>query len=135
MYERVRLPTSTVQEVTVLSFSGGTLGFYLDGVRYPDGSTVLRTDIGTGADALLCTTDREGCCNVIPNRDGEFYFPNNTRVPTLGGVGSSGYYRDRGFQLIRLNRQSENGVVTGRFRCEIPSGTITDSVLLINIGM
>ena len=115
--------------------SAGILGFYLNGVHYPDGSTVLRTDIGEGADTLQCTTDRLACCGTVPNRAGQFYFPNNTQVPTIGIISSSGYYRDRDDQLIRLNRQSQNGVITGQFRCEIPSGTTTDSVLFINIGM
>jgi hypothetical protein len=37
--------------------------------------------------------------------------------------------------LIRLHRQSPNGIITGQFHCEIPSGTNTNSVLVINIGM
>ena len=94
----------------------------------------MRSDIGEGDDALRCTTDRDGCCG-LPNRAGDFFFPNNDQVPTLGNVGRSGYYRDRGDQLIRLNRQSENGVITGQFRCDIPSGTSTNSMLFINVGM
>ena len=93
---------------------------------------MLRTDIGEGDDALQCTTDRLACCALVPNRAGQFFFPNGDRVPVEGSVGSSGYYRDRD---DRLNRQSENGVATGRFHCDIPSGTITDSMLFINIGV
>lgn len=55
----------------------GTLGFYLNGVAYPNGSTVLRTDIGEGDDALQCTTDSTTCCsNISPEmHSGQFYFP------------------------------------------------------------
>jgi hypothetical protein len=53
----------------------------------------------------------------------------------MGSVGILGYYRERDVQLIHLNRESENGALIGQFRCEIPSGTYTDSVLFINIGM
>ena len=120
--------------LTVSSISAGTLGFYLNGVAYLDGSTVLRTDIGEGDDALQCTTDRQSCCN-LPNRAGQFIFPSGTQVPILPNVGSSGYYRTRGSQLISLHRQSVNGVITGQFRCDIPSGTDTNSMLFINIGM
>ena len=95
---------------------------------------MLRSDIGEGDDALQCTTDRVACCR-LPNRAGNFFFPNGDQVPVVGNLGSSGYYRDRGDQLIRLNRQSENGVIIGQFRCEIPSGTSTNSMLFINIGM
>ena len=41
--------------VTMSSYSAGNLGFYLNGFAYPNGSTVLRTDIGEGDAALLCT--------------------------------------------------------------------------------
>ena len=112
-----------------------TVGFSLNGVTYLDGSTVLREDIGEGNYALLCTTDRGDCCNTVPTSAGQFFFPNGFQVPILGDVGSSGYYRTRGDQLIRLNRQSPNGVITGQFRCEIPpSTTTTVSVIYINIG-
>ena len=56
-------------------------------------------------------------------------------VPVKGLIGSSGYYRDRGSQLIRLNRQSPDGVITGQFRCEIPNVSGTMVNLFINIGM
>ena len=89
---------------------------------------MLREDIGEGDSALLCTTDIVECCT---NRIGEFYFPNGTQVPVLNNIGSSGYYRNRDDRLIRLNRQSPAGVLTGKFRCEIPAGSNT---LMINIG-
>ena len=79
------------------------LGFVLNGVSYPNGSTVLRTDIGEGAAALQCTTDRAGCCRT--ERAGEFYFPNGTMVPVLGADPSiHTYYRSRDSGFIRLNR-------------------------------
>ena len=109
------------------------VSFSLNGITYPNGSTVLRDDIGEGDSALLCTTDRDDCCNGFFSRAGEFYFPNGSQVPIQGDVGSSGYYRNRGIQLIRLNRQS-NGILTGQFRCEIPSSVDANSVLYINIG-
>ena len=111
-----------------------TVGFSLNGVTYPNGSTVMRTDIGEGDNALLCITDDPNCCSFIFNRAGEFYFPDGTLVPNLGGIGSSGYYRNRDIQLIRLNRQSQNGVITGQFHCEIPLSTNINSILYVNIG-
>lgn len=68
-------------------------------------------------------------------RAGEFYFPDGTQVPTYGNVGSTGYYRNRDYQLVRLNRrQSHNAVIAGQFRCEIPTLNETNSVLYISIG-
>ena len=56
-------------------------------------------------------------------------------------IGSSGYYKSGHYRMIRLNRESENGVLTGQFSCEIPiesgrgSYYHTISVLYINIGI
>lgn len=103
-------------------------------MAYPNGSTVLRTDIGESNAALQCTTDSITCCSNNPpeERNGEFYFPNGTTVPVLGRA-IQGYYRDRGSQLIRLNRKP-NGMISGQFHCEIPNinGTIIN--LFIQIG-
>jgi hypothetical protein len=109
------------------------IGFSLNGINYSNSSTVLRTDIGEGADALLCTTDFYYCCTYYFT--GQFYFPNNTRVPAQRNIGRSGYYKSDLYLKIRLNRQSENGVLTGQFTCEIPTGYYTTSVLYINIGI
>ena len=105
-------------------------------MTYPNGSTVLRTDIGEEAAALQCTTDRADCCRNV--RTGEFYFPDGTQVPTLGPDPSiRTYYRTRGSMMIGLNRRSNiRTQPTGQFRCEIPdaSGTTLTVNLFINIG-
>ena len=108
------------------------LGFVLNGVSYPNGSTVSRTDIGEGAAALQCTTDRAGCCSTL--RAGEFYFPDGTMVPILGADPSiHTIYRSRDNGFIRLNRIN-NGMETGQFRCEIPDASGILVNLFINIG-
>ena len=112
--------------------SSGT-GFSLSGTNYLNGSTVLRTDIGEGVDALRCTTDRVDCCSTV--RAGQFYFPDDTLVPTPGVDPSiRTYYRNRDSGFIRLNRR-QNGHETGRFICEIPETNGTPVNLTINIGM
>ena len=117
------------------------IGFSLNGTNYSNHSTVLRTDIGEGADALLCTTDFTYCCYKNYYYTGQFYFPNNTQVPMQQNISSSGYYKTSGDRVINLNRQSENGVLTGQFSCEIPTAIgygyyyHTISVLYINIGI
>ena len=114
--------------------TAGSLGFVLNGVSYFNGSTVLRTDIGEGAAALQCTTDRAGCCSGS-GRAGEFYFPDDTRVPILGPDPSiRTYYKDRDNGFIRLNRIN-NSMETGQFRCEIPDASGTTVNLFINIGV
>ena len=114
--------------------TAGTLGFYLRGTAYPNGSIVLRTDIGEGDVALQCTTDSTTCCTNMNGgvRAGEFYFPNGDTVMVLGAI-TNGYYRTRGTSHIGLNRRSA-GTVTGQFRCEIPNASGTTVNFIINIG-
>ena len=112
------------------------LGFVLNGLSYPNGSTVLRTDIGEGVAALLCTTDSTTCCTNAPGetRAGYFYFPDGTQVP-IQGIATSPYYRTRGSRMIGLNRRSNIPTQpTGQFRCEIPDASGTTVNLFINIG-
>ena len=119
----------------LISISAGTLGFYLNGVAYPNGSTVLRTDIGEGANALQCTTNSTTCCRSTggETRAGEFYMPNGSLI-LLQGTTTSGYYRTRGSGHNLLNRRSP-GTITGRFRCNIPQANRPpDADLYINIG-
>ena len=119
----------------VNSFTG--LGFSLNGVTYFNGSTVLRTDIGEGDAALLCTTDRVGCCRASGNvaAAGQFYFPNDTQVSIAADSTFRSYYRNRGARLIRLNRRPNGDVVTGEFRCEIPDASGTLVNFFVNIGV
>ena len=118
--------------------SAGTLGFFLNGVAYPNGSTVLRTDIGEDTNALQCTTDSDTCCrNNIDGetRAGDFHFPAYyyDTVPNLE-TATDGYYRDRLSRLIRLHRQP-TGNITGQFQCNIPQASgPPDANLYINIG-
>ena len=103
-------------------------------MTYPDGSTVLRTDIGEGDAGLHCTTDSTTCCRnnmAGETRAGDFFFPNGDQVRPSGSI-TNGYYRNRDSQLIRLNRQ-DSGVITGQFRCNIPSAS-GNVDLFINIS-
>ena len=126
---------TTTEEVATTTQAADTLGFYLNGVAYPDGSTVLRTDIGEDDAALQCITDSTTCCrNNIGGevRAGEFFFPGGIQVPLFVNA-IDGYFRNRDSQLIRLNRQT-SGVITGQFRCNIPSASGVDVDLFINIS-
>ena len=107
------------------------LGFVLHKEAYSNGSTVLRTDIGEGDNALHCITNNTSCCNGA-GRAGEFYFPDGTQVPISGNDPTRTYYRNRGDGFIRLNRRP-NGKTTGKFRCEIPdaNGVLVNLFIII----
>ena len=91
--------------------------FELNGVILTNNSAVKLTDIGEGEGALLCKTDLLNCCRP-PNRFGEFFYPSGRQVPIMSR--GEGFYRNRGEQIVRLNRREGVTSPTGRFRCTIP---------------
>ena len=96
--------------------------FILGGQFFGNNSLVSMDRVGEGEDgALICRTDRTDCCGAIPNRFGQFYYPNGDQVP-IKSAGHS-FYRNRGDQLIRLNRRERATSPTGRYRCEIPDAS------------
>ena len=56
------------------------------------------------------------------------------QVPTLGNIGSNGYYRNRAADRIFLNRQS-SGTITGIFECRIRTESSQTSYQLFYIGV
>ena len=98
---------------------------------YFENDVVLITDIGEGDNALLCVTEYEDCCNAQITVAGEFYYPDGSIV----GVRASGdsLYRNRGDQLIRLNRRNGATSPLGRYRCDIPDASGTTRSVYINI--
>ena len=88
---------------------------------YGNNSRVSLADVGEGEEnALICRTDRINCCGA-PNRFGQFYYPSGIQVP-INSAGQS-FYRNRGDQLIRLNRRVGVTSPTGKYRCEIPDAS------------
>ena len=75
-------------------------------------------DIGEGQSALYCMTDNVECCKAVHNRLGEFYYPNGVQVPIFRML--HGLYRNRGEQLIRLNKRKGTVPPKGKYRCDIP---------------
>lgn len=101
---------------------------------YINNSVVLLTEVGEGAEgALLCKTNLINCCGTATNRHGEFYYPNGTRVPTKGF--QAGFYRNRGDQIIRLNRREGVMAPVGKFRCQIPDTNGVMQYLFINLAI
>ncbi len=99
---------------------------------YFENDVVVITDIGEGDNALLCVTEYEDCCNAQITVAGEFYYPDGSIV----GVRASGdsLYRNRGDQLIRLNRRNGATPPLGRYRCDIPDTTGTTRSFFIHIA-
>ena len=97
-------------------------------------SNVILEDIGEGDDALLCITNRTACCRppytgeMMPTL-GNWYFPNGTRVPTLG-VGWD-FYKDRGQMVVGMHRR--RGGEEGIYRCEIPDTMNVTQTIYIGV--
>ena len=106
--------------------------FELNGKVYNNNSFVSITDIGEDDEALLCKTDKIECCGTLPNRFGEFYYPDGSRVPIRNR--NDRFYRNRDEQKIRLNRRTGSVSPTGVYRCEIPDSNNVMQKVFINIG-
>ena len=103
--------------------------FILRSQTYSNNSIVAINDIGEGDNALLCVTDNTECCS---NRVGEFYYPNSSAVPN-GYNSNNSLYRNRGPQVVRLNRRNDVLSPTGRYRCNIPDSSGINQNFYINI--
>ena len=105
----------------------------LRGTPYQNNSIVTLEDIGEGDDALLCITTLTACCR-LPYTDmgaalGNWFFPNGTRVPSLGNQWD--IYRTRGQSVVRLHRR--RGGEEGIYRCEIPDAMNVNQTIYIGV--
>ena len=108
----------------------------LKGQRYYENEIVPLEDIEEQDHALLClTTNRKCCSNTFTTSGkaiGEWYYPNNTKVPVSSS--NSLVYRNRWNGTVRLNKR--RGIwlqMQGIFTCEIPDSKETIRNLTIGI--
>ena len=94
----------------------------MNGVAIPNHGFAVLDNIGEGRESLLCLTDQPACCRP-PFTDpmgaralGNWFFPNETRVPSSGNQWD--FHRTRGQMMVLLHRR-RNGA-TGIYRCDIP---------------
>jgi hypothetical protein len=85
---------------------------------------------------LQCVTDQPSCCRQLNYRRGEWFFPDGTRILTIGSYGFPLFYRNRGFNgTVNLNRADINATFpTGLFCCMVPDITDISRTLCANIG-
>ena len=88
--------------------------------------------VGEGVDALACQTDRRPCCGTPPNRYGEWYYPDGSRVP-IEGAGIS-FYRNRNDEgLVLLHRRYHSLYPTGIYCCVLPDADDVNQNLCIGL--
>ena len=110
------------------------VGVTLNGIAIANNSYVDVDDIAINMSALLCHTNKEDCCGKLPNRFGEWYFPNGMKVKTEVRTQDE-FYRDRATRVVRLNHRKGTFTERGLFRCEVPDDTDTVQSVYVNVGM
>ena len=106
---------------------------------YPNKGVILITEIGetnaTSNKGLQCITDRRPCCATLPNRHGEWFFPNGSNALGVAQNPTS-FFRNRGDDgTVNLNRLNSDVMMpTGRFCCMVLNATSTDVTVCADIG-
>ena len=100
-------------------------------------------DIGENDTALLCETNFTACCRQPETNEtdeiwfvsGNWFFPNETRVPsdvvnkTINLIWD--FYRDRDQSVVRMKRR--RGGEEGIYRCKIPDSTNVTQTIYIGV--
>ena len=125
-------PTVTCPTTQQPPVSSSGVALSLGDQSYPNNSIILFDDIGEAANALLCTTDRVECCSGSSfGGGGHWYFPNGSEA--VGGFLGGSIYRNRGPQIVRLNRRNDAQSPNGIYRCEIPDARANTQKLFVTI--
>ena len=126
-------PLAIMQSINGPHLAG--VSFWLRSTNYQNNSLVSLEDIGEGADALLCVTDKTACCRP-PYTDpiersalGNWFFPNGTRVPSSGVQWD--IHRTRGQMRVFLHRR--RGGVTGIYSCVVPDAMNVTQTIYIEV--
>ena len=116
------------------AFIGVQLAF--KGMIHRNNSLFFVNELGKieSDDALQCVTDKAGCCKKRPNRFGEWYFPNGSKIPIeyYGPV----FYRNRGDDgTVNLNYRTIHKDVPpiGHYCCRVPNAADVNQTLCVNI--
>ena len=107
--------------------------FSFRNVTYQNNSNVTLEDIGEDDTGLLCKTNLTACCQSAHNNEngsanGNWFFPNGTRVPSSGTMD---FYSTRGQMVVQLNRR--RGGVEGIYHCEIPDSMNVMQTIYIGV--
>ena len=106
--------TLSQHTVPYLSFMGQTLANH----SWVDISQVGISQVGIGHD-LQCHTDLETCCSGRQGQHrGDWYFPNEGRLPTPGG---GNIFEARIAQRVDLRIRNQVNEPTGIFCCDMPT--------------
>ena len=110
------------------------VGFFLNGVLYPNNSVVVLADIGEGPAALYCLTNLTTCCE--DGSAGEWFLPGETQPVVAGNAGSANFTVGRAPSAVFLNRRDNVGGSTGIYTCRVPdeSGQVRTAYIGVDTG-
>lgn len=112
--------------------SGAGLNITLNGRVVSSGEVVI-TDVGEGPDAaLICRTNKSGCCNEYPSRQGEWILPNGTLI--AHNTSSEDFYTSRGPQQVLLHRRNNAMQPLGEYCCIVDTSTTANATICINMS-
>lgn len=123
------------------------IGFFFNGVLYPNNSVILLADIGREQDvvqgdstALFCLTDLLPCCRAADGGTaGEWYLAGQTRPVTdaEAASGSESFTRIRAPSAVLLLQMRNDAGPGGIFTCQIPdgSGQLRTAYIGVNTGI
>ena len=80
-------------------------------------------DYASSFNSVRCHTDLNTCCNNTQgSHRGDWYFPDETRLPLSGDI-----YEHRVAQRVELRRQNSATSPVGIYRCDIPTTAVHDN--------
>ena len=94
------------------------MGFFLDGVLYPNNSVVVLADIGEGPAALYCVTNFTTCCE--DGSAGEWFLPGEMQPVGAGDAESADFVHVGVPSAVLLSHRNDTGGPTGIYTCRIP---------------
>ena len=109
------------------------MGFFLNGVLYPNNSVVDLTDIGQNATALHCLTDLTTCCRGADGGSAGEWFLAGQTMPVVDVSSADDFTRGRGPSAVLLNRRNNAAGPTGVYTCMLPDGSGQDRTLYIGV--
>ena len=121
------------KDIGIFSFLyAGDVWFSFNNATYQNNSLVTLKDIGENNAALLCMTNLTACCRPPYNLSGSagnWYFPNETRVPSTDW--NWDFHRTRGQMVVLMNRRE--GGVEGIYWCDIPDSMNVKQTIYIGV--
>lgn len=113
------------------------MSLLLNGNEIENGSALSIELIGEDDRALICKTEKEGCCGY-GNRFGEWYHLGENKAAVPRNDSGESLYRDqKAGGKVRLHKRDNGRIDTGKYCCVVPDSDDNcgiDQTLCINLG-